>query len=195
MVPGDRAAAALRAVRDAAEAHDAGGAHGVLVTSMRMPDAPQLPEAVRGRTLLSIEALAADEAALAWLDGVRAAAEPERDEVGPTTQLAHALAATEPTEPSPSLGASVALARLDDATIDALLAWRDLPEQAGIVGVSLRLLGGALDAPPRPAFGSLAGARWLAMGLAPLLPGASREAAAASLGGSRPCWRPRRRRG
>lgn len=186
VVDGAQAGAALRALRDAAEARGPEGADralGLFATSMRMPDAPQVPEPVRGRTLLTIEALGPDEASLAFLDGVRAATTPEMDAVAPTTQLQMAMQAMEPTDPSPSRGASVALGGLDDAVIDAMLGWRSLPEQAGLIGIGMRLLGGAVDEPRRPAFATLEGARWLVMGLAPLLPGVPPEPGLASLAG------------
>ena len=77
----------------------------------------------------------------------------------------------------------MALTSLDDATIDALVEFRELPEQAPIIGIDIRMLGGALDAPRRSGFATLASAGWLLHALAPLFPGAPREPGDASLAG------------
>lgn len=180
--------AVLRTLRDAAATAPAG--LNVFVSSMRMPDAPMLPEAVRGRSFVSVEALALSETDLAVLETLRAAAMPEHEQVGPTTQAAMAAASMEPTDPSRSRGGSIALASLDDKTIDALFAFHAEPAQQALVGVSLRLLGGALDAPARPAFATLEGASWLVMGLAPQFPGMAPEPGAASLAGLDALLRP-----
>lgn len=173
--------AVLRAVRDLAG--DAPEGLNVFVSSMRMPDAPMLPEAIRGRSFVTVEVVARSEADLASLAALRTVATPTEDRLGPTTQAAMAAASMEPTDPSPSRGGSLALDTLDDATIGALFAFHAEPAQQALIGIYLRMLGGALDAPRRPAFASLAGARWMVMGLAPLIPGMPPEPGAASLAG------------
>lgn len=184
----DDGPAVLRAVRDAAA--DAPHGLGLFASSMRMPDAPMLPEEVRGQSFMTVDVLARAEADLAPLDAVRAAASPVREQIGPTSQAAMAAMSMEPVDPSPSRGASIALEALPDAAIDKLLAWRARPEQAPLIGITLRMLGGALDDEVRPAFATVAGASWLAMGLAPMLPGAPPEAGAASLAGLDALLRP-----
>lgn len=180
--------AVLRALRDVAA--DAPAGLNVFVSSMRMPDAPMLPEAVRGKSFVTVEALGLSAADLGALDAVRAAATPQHEQLGPTSQAAMAAASMEPTDPSPSRGGSIALERLEDATIDALFAFHAEPAQQALVGINLRMLGGALDAPLRPAFATLEGARWLAMGLAPQFPGMPPEPGAASLAGLDALLRP-----
>lgn len=179
MFSADDGSAVLRAVRDAAA--DAPEGLGLFVSSMRMPDAPMLPEEVRGRSFTTVDVLARAEADLAPIEALRAAATPIREQLGATTQAAMAAMSMEPEEPSPSRGGSIALDALPDSAIDELLDWRALPEQAPLVGITLRMLGGALDAPTRPGFATLAGASWLSMGLAPLFPGTPPEAGARSL--------------
>lgn len=173
--------AVLRALRDVAEAAPAG--LNAFANSMRMPDVPMVPEAVRGKSFVTVDVVAMSERDLAELDRVRAAATPQHEQLGPTSQLAIAAASLEPTDPSPSRGYALALDRLDDATVDALFAFHAEPAQQPLVGINLRMLGGALDRPERSAFATLEGARWLAMGLAPLFPGAPVEPGAASLAG------------
>lgn len=178
----------LRALRDIAL--DAPAGLNVFVDSMRMPDAPMLPEAVRGTSFVTVEALALSQGELDVLDAVRAAAAPQREQYGPTSQTAVAAASMEPTDPSPSRGSTVALTALDDATIEALFAFHAEPAQQPLVGINLRMLGGALDRPRRPGFATLAGAGWLAMGLAPQFPGTPPEPGAASLAGLDALLRP-----
>ncbi|WP_435744247.1 FAD-binding oxidoreductase [Microbacterium sp. PMB16] len=177
------AAAVIRAVRDLAA--DAPASLNVFMNSMRMPDVPQLPEAIRGRSFLDVQALSVDGSADDLIDRVRRAGTVLREVSGPTSPAALVAASTEPTDPTPGRGASVALSTLDDATIDALVAFRELPEQASIMGIDIRMLGGALDAPRRRGLASLESVGWLLHALAPLFPGAPVEPGDASLAGFR----------
>ncbi len=176
----DDGPAVLRAVRDAAA--DAPEGLGLFVSSMRLPDAPMLPEEVRGRSFTSVDVLARDESDLAALAALRTVATPLEDRVGATTQAALAAEAVEP-DPAPSHVRSIALDALPDASIDDLLEWRGLPEQAALIDVELRMLGGALDAPQRPGFATLAGASWLSMGLVEAAPETPPGVVAAILAG------------
>lgn len=174
---------ALRAVRDLAAV--APPSLNLFATSMRMPDVPQLPEAIRARSFLTVDVLAIDEAAAEFLEPIRAAAPVEREDFGHTTPALMASRSAEPTDPTPTRGVSSALRSLDDALLDDLLTFRALPEQAPLVGLGLRMLGGALDSPRREGFASLSDAAWLVHGLAPITPGAPREPGDASLAGLR----------
>ena len=75
----------------------------------------------------------------------------------------------------------MSLSGLADATIDALLEFRELPEHWPIMGIDIRMLGGALDAPRRPGFASLASVGWLLHALVPVIPGVPTEPGEASL--------------
>ncbi|WEK59569.1 MAG: FAD-binding oxidoreductase [Candidatus Microbacterium colombiense] len=173
----------LRAVRDLS-AH-APATLNVFTNSMRMPDVPQLPPEIRGRSFVTVQALSVAGDADALLRALRSSATARREVVGATSPARLSAQSTEPTEPTASRGASVALAELDDATIDALITYRDRPEQATIIGIDVRMLGGALDAPRREGFASLEGAAWIAYALAPLFPDAPREPGDLSLSGFR----------
>lgn len=177
------AAGALRAVRDLAAV--APPSLNLFATSMRMPDIPQLPEAIRARSFLSVDVLALDEAAAEFLEPIRAAAPVEREDFGHTTPAMMASRSAEPTDPTATRGVSAALRSLDDALLDELLTFRALPEQGPLIGLGLRMLGGALSAPRREGFASLSEAAWLVQGLAPIAPGAPREPGDASLAGLR----------
>lgn len=174
-------AAVIRAVRDLAASAPA--TLNVFTNSMRMPDAPMLPEEIRGKSFVTVQALSSHGAADAFLEGVRRAGAVQRETSGPTSPAALAAASGEPTDPTAGRGASLALDRLDDATIDALVQFRQAPEQSPIVGIDLRMLGGALDAPRRSGFASLASASWLLHALVPNFPGAPAEPGDASIAG------------
>ena len=177
------AAAVMRAVRDLAAT--APSSLNVFMNSMRMPDAPQLPEEIRGRSFLTVQALSTDGAAEGLIDGIRRAGTVRREVSGPTSPAALAAGSNEPTDPTPGRGASAALTDLDDSTIDELLAFRELPEQSPIIGIDIRMLGGALARPRRSGLASLESAGWLLHALSPLFPGAPREPGDASIAGFR----------
>jgi FAD/FMN-containing dehydrogenase len=176
-------AAVMRAVRDLAAVAPPG--LNVFMNSLRMPDAPQLPEEIRGRSFLTVQALSTDGAADELLAGVRRAGPVQREITGPTSPAALAAASNEPTEPTPGRGASVALSTFDDDTIERLAEFRRRDEQWPIVGIDIRMLGGALDEPRRAGFASLQGAQWLLHALAPVFPGAAAAPGEASLAGFR----------
>ena len=173
------APAVVRAVRDLAASAPA--TFNVFVNSMRMPDAPELPEQIRGRSFLTVQALSTDGPQDELVDTVRRAGEVRREITGPTSPAALAAASNEPTEPTPGRGASMALSILDDETIDALLEFRELPEHWPIMGIDLRMLGGSLNAPRRSGFASLQSAGWLLHALVPVIPGVPTEPGDANL--------------
>ncbi|WP_292767144.1 FAD-binding oxidoreductase [Microbacterium sp. UBA3486] len=173
------APAVVRAVRDLAAS--APSTLNVFLNSMRMPDSPQLPEEIRGRSFLTVQALSADGPQEELIDTIRRAGTVRREFTGPTSPAALAAASNEPTDPTPGRGASMALSVLDDATIDALLEFRELPEQWPIMGIDIRMLGGALDAPRREGFASLESVGWLLHALVPVIPGVPAEPGEMSL--------------
>lgn len=175
------AASVIRAVRDISA--DAPSTLNIFLNSMRMPDAPQLPEAIRGRSFIDVQVLSVGAAADDVVDMLCAVGTARREISGTTSPSALVAASTEPTEPSPGRGASMALSSLDDVTIDALAEYRELPEQAPLMGIDIRMLGGALDAPRRSGFASLQSAAWLLHALAPVFPGAPAKPGEASLAG------------
>ncbi|MFS0852342.1 FAD-binding oxidoreductase [Microbacterium sp. 179-I 3D4 NHS] len=174
-------AAVLRAVRDLAP--EAPASLNVFVNSMRMPDVPLLPDEVRGRSFVAVQLLSADGAAASALDALCAAAAPLRQAEGPTSPAALIAQSNEPTEPMAGRGVSAALTGMDDRLIDALIDFRERPEQWPLMGVELRMLGGALRTPRRPGFAGVGSSEWLVHGLAPLFPDAPALAGEASLAG------------
>lgn len=177
------APAVLRAVRDLS--HEAPSTLNVFTNSMRMPDAPVLPPEVRGQNFLMVHAVSTQGSADTFLGAIRSSGPVRRDQSGPTSPALLSAQSNEPTAPTASRGASVALRSLDDSVIDELTSFRDRPEQASIIAIDFRMLGGALDAPRRDGFASLQGVGWIAYALAPLIPGVPSGPGDASLAGFR----------
>ena len=121
--------------------------------AVRIPDVPQAPAELRGRTIVAVETveLGESDAARATLDQIRAAGTVVGDTVGPIDAPALTAIGQEPTDPSADYFWS-ALADLDESNVDRLVeAWQS-PEGRPAMGLSFRVLGGALAAPPaRPA--------------------------------------------
>lgn len=141
------AAAVLRAVVEAGRvAPQALGLHASVV---RIPDIEQAPPELRGTTIVTAEAveLGASAEVAAMLDRIRAAGAVIADTIGPLDVARLGTVADEPTDPMPGFGWST-LARLDDAALDRLLTAWDSPEGRPVMGLSLRVLGGALAAEP-----------------------------------------------
>lgn len=176
-------AAVIGAVRDLAAS--APPTLNVFMNSMRMPDAPQLPAAIRGKSFFTVQALSTAGDAGAHLAGVRRAGALRSESAGPTSPATLVAQSTEPTEPTAGRGASMALGTLDDAAIEAVAEFRQRPEQWPIIGIEFRMLGGALGTPRRAGFASLESAGWLVYALAPLFPGVPAAAGDASLEGFR----------
>jgi len=181
-------AAAIRAVRDLSAS--APQTLNVFMNSMRMPDAPQLPAEIRGKSFLTVQALSSAGDAGAHLAGVRAVGARLGDTSGPTSPATLVAQSTEPTEPTAGRGASIALGNLDDAAIEAVAEFRQRPEQWPIIGIEFRMLGGALGTPRRAGFARLESANWLVYALAPLFPGSPAAAGDASLTGFREVFPP-----
>lgn len=177
------AGSVMRAVRDLSA--EAPASLNVFVSSMRMPDAPQLPEEIRGRSFLTVQALSTVGAADDLIERVRAAGTVRREVSGATSPKTVAASSGEPTEPTPGKGVSAALSSLDDATIDDLFRFRGLPEQWPIMGIDIRMLGGALNEPRRAGFATLQGVGWLLHALVPVFPGVPSEPGEASMAGFR----------
>lgn len=143
------------------------------VALLAMPDAPVLPEAIRGRSWCAARVVLADvdERAIAPL---RAAAAPHRDAVAPIAPGAVHTISADPEAPGASIGWSALVPRLDDATIDALVAARQDPALAPILGIEVRLLGGVEAS--RPSLVPQPTERWIVSCIAPIPPGADGEA-------------------
>lgn len=175
------AAAVMRAVRDLAV--DAPSSLNMFMNSMRMPDVPQLPEEIRGRSFFTVQALSTNGPAERLVSGLGRVGTVQREVTGPTSPRLIAESSGEPTDPTPGRGVSAALSSLDDDTIDELMRFREQPEQWPIMGIDIRMLGGALEKPRRAGFASLQGVDWLLHALVPVFPGVPSEPGDASMAG------------
>ncbi|NUW35577.1 FAD-binding oxidoreductase [Nonomuraea sp. SMC257] len=153
------------------------------VTLMRFPDAPQLPEELRGRSLVLVMLVhMGDEEQGARLVEPLRALGPAKDTcaVMPYTRITEIH--QDPKNPVRVHFRSALLDDLDDDAVEELVALIDPAKSGGpFPGIELRHLGGALDRPPgRPHAVSTQGAAfhlWLRMPAPPDQADAVREAA------------------
>jgi FAD/FMN-containing dehydrogenase len=145
--PFERAAEVLHAWRDYVEA----GVPDELTTVgrlLRLPPLPEIPEPVRGKSFVIVEAIyLGDEAEGAKLLEPLRALGPAMDTVAtiPVAALAHLH--MDPEEPVPGAGDGDLLAELTPEAIDALVAAAGPGTDRQLVSVELRHLGGAIGRP------------------------------------------------
>jgi len=115
---------------------------------MRFPPMPELPDFLRGRSLVVIDgaALLDDEEAEEQLAPLRALA-PEMDTFSRVPAVAVTEMHMDPPAPVPAVGAGMMLARLDDAAVQAFLSVVGPEADTPLFIAELRQLGGALGAP------------------------------------------------
>lgn len=113
---------------------------------MHLPDAPFVPEPMRGQSLTVVTACFLGDAGTLndLVAPLREAAPVLRDEVRPITVGQLGTIAEEPVDPTPAVLAGTLLHTLDDAAIDALLAQVGVGSGTALVGAGIRHLGGAL---------------------------------------------------
>jgi FAD/FMN-containing dehydrogenase len=126
-----------------------------VVRLLRMPDAPAVPDLLRGRRWCAVLATALDRpgAADALVAPLRALG-PEIDTFAPAPLTALPRLAMDPPGPLPSTGTSLLLDALPDDALDALLAVAGPSAETPLPVVEVRHLGGAL-ADPAPGGGAL----------------------------------------
>jgi FAD/FMN-containing dehydrogenase len=112
---------------------------------MRFPPIPELPEFLRGRSLVIVDGavLADDETAAGHLAALRALA-PEMDTFGRIPAAGVTEIHMDPVDPTAAVGAGMMLARLDDAAVDAFLGAVGPGVETAVFMAELRQLGGAL---------------------------------------------------
>jgi FAD/FMN-containing dehydrogenase len=122
---------------------------------LALPPLPDVPEPLRGRACVLVEAtdLRSEAEAAALLDPLRALG-PELDTVRPVAPPALLSLHMDPPEPVPAIGAHVMLDGLPAAALDALLGAVEPGTGSPLSSVELRHLGGALAA-PAPGGGAL----------------------------------------
>ncbi|GEN79132.1 FAD-binding oxidoreductase [Actinotalea fermentans] len=142
--PGDAAASVLRAF--AAVTRTAPRELTLWANLMHLPDAPFVPEPMRGQSFAMVTAcfLGDADALDALVAPLREAGPVLRDEVRAITPGQLGMIAEEPVDPTPAVMAGTLLHTLDDAAVDALLAQIGVGTGTVLAGGSIRHLGGAL---------------------------------------------------
>ncbi|ALJ18754.1 FAD-binding oxidoreductase [Microbacterium sp. No. 7] len=128
-----------------------------LVRVLRYPPLPELPEPLRGRAFVAVEAAFQEDAgaADALLRPLRALA-PELDTMRPMSPAELPAVHGDPPQPVPAYGDTALLRELSTAAIDALLEAALAPSAAPLLSIEVRHLGGAL-APGRTDAGAVSG--------------------------------------
>ena len=142
--PGDAAASVLRAF--ATLTRTAPRELTTWANVMHLPDAPFVPEPMRGQSFTVVTAcFLGDVDALDRLVApLREAGPVLRDEVRAITPGQLGTIAEEPVDPTPAVLAGTLLHTFDDAAVDALLAQVGVGSGTALAGFGLRHLGGAL---------------------------------------------------
>lgn len=143
-----------------------------LARVLRFPPIPEIPEPLRGRSFVAVEAaMQADAATVAELLHPLRALGPEMDTVRPLSPDELGALHGDPPQPSPGYGTAVVLSEISVASMGALLDAALAPSSAPLVSVELRHLGGQLT-PGRVeggAVSAIAGAGLVfAVGIAPV---------------------------
>lgn len=128
-----------------------------LVRVLRYPPLPELPEPLRGRAFVSIEAALQEdpEAAARRLQPLRAL-KPEIDTVRPMSPAELVTVHGDPPQPVPAHGDSVVLREISAESIDTLLDAALSPEATPLLSIEVRHLGGMLT-PGRLDAGAVSG--------------------------------------
>lgn len=127
-----------------------------LVRVLRYPPIPEIPEFLRGRSFVAVEAaIQADaDAADSLLQPLRALG-PELDSVRPMSPADLASVHGDPDQPSPAYGESVVLSELTPDALEAFLDAALAPSSTSLLSIELRHLGGMLT-PGRTGGGAVA---------------------------------------
>ncbi|MBS1905794.1 MAG: FAD-dependent oxidoreductase [Actinobacteria bacterium] len=128
-----------------------------LVRVLRYPPIPEIPEVVRGRAFVAVEAaMQGDAATAAVLLAPLRALGPEMDSMRPMAPTELAAVHGDPTQPVPAHGDAVLLDELSAPAIDAFLAAALAPSAGPLLSIEIRQLGGALT-PGRMTGGAVSG--------------------------------------
>jgi len=147
LFPADVGAAAIRAYRD----WTAGASEDVTsdVRFLSPPDIPDVPEPLRGKKLLVIDAAVIGDQGNgeATIAPLREIGEPILDSFGQIPSAALSRVHMDPEQPVPGLGHHRVLRELSDAAIDAFVAAAGPDSGSPLLLAELRQLGGALGRP------------------------------------------------
>lgn len=135
---------------------------------LHLPDAPVVPEPMRGLSLTLVLAAYLGDAADAerLLAPVRAAGPVLRDTLRPLAPGEVGLLAEEPVDPSPAMLVGTRLRAFDDAAVDALVGAAGAGSGTPLMQVQVRHVGGALARERVPSAAGVADEPYLLNGLA-----------------------------
>ncbi|WP_181833681.1 FAD-binding oxidoreductase [Acidipropionibacterium virtanenii] len=126
-----------------------------LVRVLRYPPIPEIPEPLRGRDFVAVEAaLQAGPPATAELLAPLRAMNPMIDTVHPMAPVELAAVHGDPPDPVPAAGSSVLLGEISPKALDAFIAAALAEPSGALLSIELRHLGGAL-APGRAGGGAV----------------------------------------
>jgi FAD/FMN-containing dehydrogenase len=116
-----------------------------LARVLRYPPIPEIPEPLRGRSFVSVEAAVQADAATAaaLLQPLRDLA-PALDTVRPMSPAELGSVHGDPPQPAPGYGDSIVVAEITAETIDAMLTAALAPTSAPLLSIEMRHLGGKL---------------------------------------------------
>ncbi|MFI6575354.1 FAD-binding oxidoreductase [Nocardiopsis sp. NPDC050513] len=148
--PAERAERVLRAWREWTSAVPE--TMNTSVALLRLPDAPGVPEPLRGRPVVHVRVahIGSPGSADALLRPLRRLGPRLLDTVARIATTSIASVHDDPTEPMPYDERSLMLRSLDGDAVDALLHAAGPDSATGMAMVEIRRLGGALSRPPRP---------------------------------------------
>lgn len=182
LFPAEVGAAGIRAYREWA----AGVSEDVtsVVRFLRPPDVPDVPEFLRGKALLTIDAACIGDQATgeATIAPLREIGEPILDTFGQVPAPALCKIHMDPEHPVPGMGHHRVLRDLDDAAIDAFVAAAGPDSGTPLLLTEIRHLGGALGHPD-PDGGALShlDAGWVMYGVGMVMSPEMGEAVSAGL--------------
>ncbi|MAM55604.1 MAG: oxidoreductase [Microbacterium sp.] len=118
-----------------------------LARVLRYPAIPEIPEFLRGRSVVAVEAAVQADAATAdaLLAPLRALA-PEIDTIHPMSPAELGAVHGDPPQPAPARGEAILLSEISAASVDAFMDAALAPSSAPLLSIELRHLGGALRA-------------------------------------------------
>jgi hypothetical protein len=119
------------------------------VRFLRPPDIPDVPEPLRGKALLVVDAACIGDQATgeATIAPLREIGEPIMDSFGQVPAVALSKVHMDPEQPVPGLGHHRVLRELSDEAIDAFVGAAGLDSGSPLLLAELRQLGGALGRP------------------------------------------------
>jgi hypothetical protein len=114
---------------------------------LRVPDLPFLPENLRGRAFVVVEAAADEERSAAPLLRALRSLRPEIDTFAPLPAAELATVHGDPPSPVPGVGTGILLHALPASALEAMIASAGAGSRSALLSLEVRQLGGAVAEP------------------------------------------------